>query len=232
MPWDDPSFMGTCARMSARTRGPALGCPKFHRDVRTWGSSPGCPQCHRDMATCPVTWGGCSPWGQQPHGGWLCHPGQWDRAPNAPKGAPRAVTGSRAEQRKKSKNGEREAGARSPPGPLPVPSLGMTASFPAATASGTSMSMLFNYSAPAWHGAAGSCHRPHRAEGDSAVPSAHGSTGQPCALGDTWLGGDMVGDTWTQVEPPHAESAGLPCSGCSVPQFPHTALNTSVSGEG
>lgn len=119
LPWDDPSFMGTCARMSARTRGPALGCPKFHRDVRTWGSSPGCPQCHRDMATCPGTWGDCSPWGQQPHGGWLCHPGQWDRAPNAPKGAPRAVAGSRAEQRKKSKNGEREAGARSPPCPLP-----------------------------------------------------------------------------------------------------------------
>lgn len=100
---------------------------------------------------------------------------------------------------------EREAGPRSPPCPLP----GTSAGLPAATARGTSLSMLLNYSASAWHGA------------------AEGRGGQRCPQ---CTGGDRAGDMGTQVEAPHLESGGPPCWGCSVPQFTHIALDTSLRG--
>lgn len=216
--------------------GPAPGCPKFHRDVGTCPGMSQISQGREDMGIfprmSPVSQGhGDLPWDV----GWLLAMGTaapWRSAlPPWPVGSSSQCTqgcsqGHRWERgRAKEKKAAPGRGKRAP-GPLPVPSLGMAASFPAATASGASMSMLLNYSAPAWHGAAGSCHPPHRAEGDSVSPVPI------AALGRHVHWGRMVGDTWTQVEAPHVESVGLPCSGCSVPRFPHAVLDTSVSGEG
>jgi len=212
--------MGTWGPAPGCPWGPVPGCPEFHRDVRTWGSSPGCPQCHRDMGTCPGMWGGCSPWGWQPRGGWHCHPGWWYRAPRAPKGAPRAIAGSGAEQRKKrQRQGEgnrSQVPSLSPPwGRLPAFQLPQPAE-PACRCSSIIQ-----------HQPGRVPHPPHRIGQRvpvlSPVPMA--------ALGRPVHWGHMVGDTWTRAEAPHVESAGLPCLGCSVPQFPHTALDTFVSGE-
>lgn len=101
------------------------------------------------------------------------------------------------------------------PGPVPISvqwDAGMAASFPAATARlgshlGASKSMLLNYSAPDWHNAAYSYCFPGWEEGDSAVPTAYGSTRGTCR--------------WRSLH-------YLLCSECSVPQFPYTA----VRGEG
>lgn len=202
-----PNFTGT--------RRPALGRPRFHRDVRTWGSSPGCPQCCRGHGDLPwdvgwlLTMGTAALWRSAPPP-WLL-----GSSSQCTQGCSQGHYWGGAEQREKRQRQGEGSGSQ-------VPSLGTAASFPAATASGTSMLMLLNYSAPAWHGAAGSRHPPRRAGGDGAVPSACSSTGQTCALGTHGHG----------MQSPHVESAGLPCSGCSVPQFPHTALDTSVSGEG
>lgn len=187
---------GTCSRVSVGTRRPALGCLLGHEDV---GISPRMP---------PVSQGhGDLPWDTE----WSLTTGTaaprrlalplWlvGSNPQCTPSAPRAIAGSGAEQRR----------GKQLPGPLPVPLLGTSAALPAATARGTSLSMLLNYSAAAWHGA------------------AEGRGGQRCPQ---CTGRDTGGDVGTQFEAPHPESGGPSCSGCSMPQFPHTALDTSLRG--